>query len=480
MKKASILLVSTALLLTACTTEHPTLDDFIMDDEEITLDAQDLLNDDKNKGIAFEKDAAGGVVTSQNPPGKSTVLSMKSDEYIKIPDNISKNATPSAVKSEKPETKKTVVAPKAKAKETPTVFVKRTKDLNPVNQPADAFFDANALGLHLLGKPAATGDVTAEVEAHNKAIVEMKASYDERNLSKMNVWRDKELISVPRQDETLFYPFSGPDVVNMLTLFPNQQTYVMMGMEYVGTSETVTEWMKPLSKQKMDTIRKAVESVFIRSFFRTLDMSSDFSRNGTRGVLPGMLLMLKILERDVKSVQWVTLTPEGSLKYLTPEATKTANGNFGVEIKITHPTQGFEQTIYYFRTDLSDTPMTTNLGLRNFISNKLGTTTTFVKSASFLMHMQGFDWMRNTVLNVSRVVLQDDSGVPYKHYKPKDWGHRLYGQYIGPYGASFAAFKQPELNKAYESVPLQLLDFNFGYGYAKIPSHLMLFIRKEN
>lgn len=481
MKMASILLVSTALLLTACNTEHPTLDDFIMDDE-ITIDAQDLLNDDKDKGVELEKDALGGVVASENPPEKITVSPMNSNGQIKVPETISRDVPQAGKKGETSEVKKKIaeVKPLPKIKETPTVFVKRSKDFNPVNQPAPAFFDPNALGLHLLGKPAATGDVTPEVEAHNKAIVEMKASYDERNLSKMSAWRDKELIAVPHQDETLFYPFSGPDVVNMLTFFPNQQTYVMMGMEYVGTSETVNEWMKPLSKQKMETIRKAVESVFIRSFFRTLDMSSDFSRNGTRGVLPGMLLMLKILERDVKSVQWVTLTQEGSIKYLTPEATKTAGGNFGVEIKITHPTQGFEQTIYYFRTDLSDAPMTSNLGLRNFISNKLGTTTTFVKSASFLMHMKEFGWMRNTVLNVSRVLLQDDSGVPYKYYKTKDWDHKLYGQYVGPYGSSFAAFKQPELNKAYESMPLQLLDFSFGYGYAKIPSHLMLFIRKEN
>ncbi|MDP3641524.1 MAG: hypothetical protein Q8R43_03750, partial [Alphaproteobacteria bacterium] len=244
--------------------------------------------------------------------------------------------------------------------------------------------------------------------------------------------------------------------------------------------ETVNEWMKPLTKTKMDTIRKAVESVFIRSFFRTLDMSSDFSRNGTRGVLPGMLLMLKVLDRDVKTVQWVTLNADGSLRYLTPEATKTVSGNFGVEIKVTHPTQGYEQTIYYFRTDLSDAPMASNAGLRNFIHGKLGTTMTFVKSASFLMHMKEFGWMRNSILNTSRAVLQDDSGVPYKFYKKSDWAATLFGQYVGPYGASFAAFKQPELNKAYDSMPLQLLDFNFGYGYAKIPSHLMLFIRKEN
>ncbi|MDP3935382.1 MAG: hypothetical protein Q8Q56_00060 [Alphaproteobacteria bacterium] len=471
----------TVLLLTACATEHPTLDDFVLDDE-IIIDAQDLLNDDQNKGIELEKDAQGDVVASKNPMEQSNPTNKK-EQVVVISERANYEIALPSKQTKEPQ-KENAKAPEKKfeqKKVEPSVFTRRAKDFTASNVPVTpAFFDANALGLHLLGKPIMSATCKPEEEAHTKAIMEMKASYEERNLSKMTAWRDQYLISVPRPDETLFYPFSGPDVVNMLTFFPNQQTYVMMGMEYVGTAETVNEWMKPLTKTKMDTIRKAVESVFIRSFFRTLDMSSDFSRNGTRGVLPGMLLMLKVLDRDVKSVQWVTLNVDGSLRYLTPEATKTASGNFGVEIKVTHPTQGFEQTIYYFKTDLSDAPMASNAGLRNFIQGKLGTTMTFVKSASFLMHMKEFGWMRNTVLNTSRAVLQDDSGVPFKFYKKNDWTPHLYGQYVGPYGESFAAFKQPELNKAYDSMPLQLLDFSFGYGYAKIPSHLMLFIRREN
>ncbi len=482
MKYTSTLIIfSTALLLTSCATEHPTLDDFILDDE-ITTDAQDLLNDDADKGVELEKDAQGDVVASSNPMEQSSSANKK-EQIIMIPERINHEIKMPAKQSQtsQKESVKTAEKKVEPKKAAPSVFTRRAKDFAATNAPiTPAFFDPNALGLHLLGKPALSATCTPEEEAHTKAIMEMKASYEERNLSKMTPWRDQHLISVPRPDETLFYPFSGPDVVNMLTFFPNQQTYVMMGMEYVGTAETVNEWMKSLTKTKMDTIRKAVESVFIRSFFRTLDMSSDFSRNGTRGVLPGMLLMLKVLDRDVKSVQWVTLNADGSLRYLTPEATKTASGNFGVEIKITHPTQGYEQTIYYFRTDLSDALMASNAGLRNFIQSKLGTTMTFVKSASFLMHMKEFGWMRNVILNTSRAVLQDDSGVPFKFYKTNDWAANLFGQYVGPYGASFAAFKQPELNKAYDSMPLQLLDFSFGYGYAKIPSHLMLFIRKEN
>jgi hypothetical protein len=465
-------------LITSCATEHPTLDDFIIDDE-ITEDAQDLLNDDKDKGVEIEKDAAGGIVASSNPPEPLGVKAAVKDDVLIVPDNLKQDLiishkSPDQIrKKEKKRETLAKVEPAAK-------FVSRAKDFSFINEPIKpAFFDPNALGLHLLGGGVNEGTVTPEIQAHHKTIMDMKVSYEERNLLKMSKWRDQKLISVPRPSETLFYPFSGPDVVNMLTFFPNQQTYVMMGLEYVGTAETVEAWMQPLTKSRMETIRKAVESVFIRSFFRTLDMSSDFSRNGTRGVLPGMLLMLKLLDRDIKAVQWVALNADGSMRYLTSEETKTACANFGIEITITHPTQGYDQTIYYFKTDLADSGINSNSGLRAFIQHKLGTTMTFVKSASCLMHMKDFVWMRGAVLDISRAVLQDDTGVPFKYYKKSNWAHHLYGQYIGPYGDSFAAFKQPDLIKAYEDIPLQLLDFNMGYGYAKIPAHLMLFIRKE-
>lgn len=470
------------LLMASCANNHPTLDDFIIDDA-ITEEAQDLINDDKDKGVELEKDAAGGIVTSSNPSELADFQGLENGEVLRVPDNIKQDLIiPSKpLELERKKEKKKAELKKPEPIVSAAKFVPRSKDFSFVNESIKpAFFDPNALALHLLGVENNGVPLSPEVQAHNSAIMEMKASYEERNISKMSKWRDQNLIGIPRPHETLFYPFSGPDVVNMLTFFPNQQTYVMMGLEYVGTAETVSNWMQPLNKSRMDTIRKAVESVFIRSFFRTLDMSSDFSRNGTRGVLPGMLLMLKLLDRDIKSVQWVALNNDGNMRYLTPEESKASCANFGIEITIAHPTQGYDQTIYYFKTDLSDKGMNGNPALRAFIQRKLGTTMTFVKSASCLMHMKDFVWMRNTVLDISRAVLQDDTGVPYKFYKKNNWNIHLYGQYVGPYGASFAAFKQPELLKAYENMPLQLLDFNMGYGYAKIPSHLMLFIRKED
>lgn len=432
------------LTLTGCGQEHPTLDDFVFENE-IIEDTKDLLNDDPEKGIEIEKDATGNIVFSKNPIEET------------VERQISKDVTSSS-------TFKTIPS-----------------QLVPINDATPPSFDADKLGQHLIGKVTNTNEAeqSQALKAYANKLEELRDSYYERNLSKMVEWRNKNLVNLSsNKDEPLFYPFSGPDVVNMLTLFPNRKTYVMMGMEHVGTIDTVTQWQEPLTTDKMLQIQKAVESVFIRSFFRTLDMSTDFSRLGTKGVLPGMLLMLKLLNQQVECVQWVSLTDDGKLKYLTEAESKGSYTNFGIEVTIKHPTLNYSQKIYYFKTNLENSGLNNNPALNLFINKSLGTTTTLVKSASFLMHMAEFTTMQQSILDVSRMVLQDDSGIPFKRYSQKKWSYKLFGQYVGPYGDSFKAFNQPKLRKAYEAVPLELLDFYFGYGYAKIPAHLMIFIRK--
>lgn len=438
------------LSLLGCS-NHPTLDDFIFDNE-IIEDTKDLLEDDTQKGVEAEKDATGDMVFSKNPP------------------EIAAPTTP-----KKPALQTKTPAPQVTAQP----FTPKAAALTAINDASNPSFDADALGSHLIGQPSGLDtSQNLELTTYATTLQEMRTSYYERNLSKMIAWRNTHIAPLSNAEETLFYPFSGPDVVNLLTLFPDRKTYVMMGLEHVGTIDSVHEWQKPLTADKMSQIRKSVESVFVRSFFRTLDMSTDFSRIGTKGVLPGMLLMLKLLDQKVEAVRWVSLTNDGALKYLTEDESKGNYKNFGVEITIQHPQHSYAQKIYYFKTNLENKGLDTNPALYAFINKSLGTTTTLVKSASFLMHMAEFTHMRESVLNISRLVLQDDSAVPFKFYAPNKWQASLFGQYVGPYGETFKAFNQPKLREAYAQMPLQLLDFNFGYGYAKIPSHLMLFIRK--
>ncbi len=67
------------------------------------------------------------------------------------------------------------------------------------------------------------------------------------------------------------------------------------------------------------------------------------------------------------------------------------------------------------------------------------------------------------LLKRTDVVVQDDTGIPYRHLSAAGWGVKLYGVYTMPikpleYG------KQPDLEAAFRTAgPLPALEFPFGY-----------------
>ena len=100
--------------------------------------------------------------------------------------------------------------------------------------------------------------------------------------------------------------------------------------------------------------------------------------------------------------------------------------------------------------------------------------TSFLKSATYLMHKSYFSIIRNTVLNKSVMVLQDDSGISYKFYDKAKWEISLFGTYTAPI-SMFKEHYEADLFEAYKKVSKPI---NFRYGYNQ-KSNLLL-ARKNN
>ena len=52
------------------------------------------------------------------------------------------------------------------------------------------------------------------------------------NEKRINVWREKYLQET--YTSTIFYPFSGPDILNAVVFFPDGNEYIMFGLEAPG------------------------------------------------------------------------------------------------------------------------------------------------------------------------------------------------------------------------------------------------------
>ncbi len=112
----------------------------------------------------------------------------------------------------------------------------------------------------------------------------------------------------------------------------------------------------------------------------------------------------------------------------------------------------------------------------NFIPylKKEGPYATIIKSASYLMHNDTtkFTKIRAAILESTGYLVQDDSGVPLRYFKPAIWKLAFHGYYNGPIGL-FANRMQHDLKKSFDAGSTGKLPFSYGYVYKPGQSNLM-------
>jgi hypothetical protein len=119
--------------------------------------------------------------------------------------------------------------------------------------------------------------------------------------------------------------------------------------------------------------------------------------------------------------------------------------------------------LHYFSVDAADKGLGHHPEFIAYLRG-LGPTTTFIKSASYLLQSGHFRQMRDTLLEISSFVVQDDTGLPFALLEQDGWQVQLHGRYgrpIPPFGGAF----QLALSRAYKTQEPALLPFTFGYQY---------------
>jgi hypothetical protein len=290
----------------------------------------------------------------------------------------------------------------------------------------------------------------------------------------MTKWAATELDSVRQASPTVFYPFSGPDFLNVFTLFPTANTYVMVGLEPVGSIPNQDVLRTP---DLFKSIKASLWSVLNFSFFRTNDMAVDLKSAQLDGTVPLLMLFTARTGNQLTAVRPVQLSADGELQPVNSARRISPKNVPGAEIKF-RAADGTDKTIYYFSADISDGNLTTHPALLSYVQT-LGPLTTYVKSATYLMHKAYFSKIRNLILERSQYILQDDSGIAMKYFS-KDWQLTYYGTYKRPINL-FAKHYQPALTAAYRDSTRRPrpLPFGTGYNWRQTDSNLLLARRKQ-
>ncbi|HET6407909.1 MAG TPA: hypothetical protein VFG14_08510 [Chthoniobacteraceae bacterium] len=285
-----------------------------------------------------------------------------------------------------------------------------------------------------------------------------------KQLSKLRAWAPDALAPQFEKRGNVFYFFSGPDFLYAQALWPNAENYVLVAREPVGILPDPEKMPPDQIAPALENLRKTLNAVLSFSFFITQDMKTDLNHQQLNGTLPVILLFASRAGCKIESVEFIGLDKSGALTSDKP-ATR------GVKVACFGP-QGRPQNIYYFEADLGDWVLNKNDAVLKFCTS-LGRGSHLLKAASYLMHEGGFEIVRDYVMQNCDLLVEDDSGVPWRYFDRNKWQLRLCGRYPGPIDI-FKQHFQADLADAYSrSTPLPM-GFSFGYRWIPSESGLLL------
>ncbi|MGI8820399.1 MAG: hypothetical protein ACR2ID_05980 [Chthoniobacterales bacterium] len=297
------------------------------------------------------------------------------------------------------------------------------------------------------------------------------ARLEQRQLARIRGWAPQFLGESYGSEEPMFYMFSGPDFLYANAFFPKAGSYILCGTEPVGALPEISSIPPQALPSALANLRKSLDSVLSWSFFITKNMKNDLNQTQLNGTLPVLYVFLARAGYTIDSVEFVALDRSGNFAAAGKGTTP------GVKI-VFDSAGGAPQTLYYFSSDLSDGGVQANPGFLKFCEQE-GRGLALLKAASYLMHTNGFNRVRDFLLAHSSVIVQDDSGIPYRFFDPRQWTLRYCGRYVGPIPI-FQQYPQPELAGAFARTTPVPLDFGFGYQWQPSRSSLLIARPKES
>lgn len=299
----------------------------------------------------------------------------------------------------------------------------------------------------------------------NTAWQKMHAS----RLDSVSAWREKTIKPLQsQQPSTVFYPFSGPDFLHAFTFFPEAERYLLIGLEPVGAKPSLAQLEADSNYHYLQQTSQALSTIIRGGYFITFDMREHFKPEKLNGVLPLLYIFLARTGQRIQSVNFVGIQADGQYITLPDGNAQEGVKTYGVEIEFWNTASKKLSKLVYFSQDMANWKYKEANGLYVYLNNNLNTqkTVTYLKSASYLMHQNGFSNIRQTVFDKSSLILQDDTGIAYRFFDKNTWDIHLYGGYGIPIPPFTYLFEQ-DLDSAYRNQTPSPLPFTLGYQWGK-------------
>jgi hypothetical protein len=314
--------------------------------------------------------------------------------------------------------------------------------------------------------------------AYVEALARLSRNYDRNYFSKMRAWSAAELAPRIPMNLPVYYFFGGPDAVSVFALFPDAPTYILGGLESVGSIAAPNTLTPEALMEGLEHLRRSAETVLSFGHFITKDMKAELDRTAFRGVLPLIYMFIALSGGQVVSTRYMGVGSDGTLR----EYSEPASGSRGLlpaaQIEFRREGATRVQILYYVQANLADDVLKSNAAVLKWAS-RFGVGNVYLKAASYLLHEPYFSRIRSFLLNQAASVLQDDSGIPLRFFRGSDWRFWFFGVYSGTLDI-FTKYYQSDLQAAFVGPGIALpLPFGSGYKWRAGESNLLLAIKQQ-
>lgn len=302
------------------------------------------------------------------------------------------------------------------------------------------------------------------------------AQWEEAIGAKMGVWAAEHLERTP--GETVFYPFSGPDLATVHRLYPNAARYVFVAYERAGRLPRLHELTQARFRRVLRHFRRGMRVFLSRGFFVTDQMEALFldREAALEGVLGALLFFAEREGLEVTAIEPLRIAHSGEALERHPDDPTLRSTWDSVRLHLRRREDGHVLVLDYVRMDLRDCQLRqrrhTIRWLRRVAQNRV-----LFKAASHLAQRHEFGIIRDAVADGARSIVQDESGLAWvlldQHFET-----RLFGSFRR-FLKRFAAGPAMPLREAYQTrADVLPLRFRFGY-YKRGPTCLIYAHRRR-
>lgn len=323
-----------------------------------------------------------------------------------------------------------------------------------------------------------------EYQQHKASMAKFWEKVRSQSIEPISAWRESTLNKNPngtvcRSDRPAVYPLCGADIINLYTLCPQASEYVMVALEKAGDIPHPEKQSREYY-QGLRAMRSVINNIADRNYFFSAHMKTNIIKNEEiPGIAPVLLAFAKGLGWHIVDMEKIYLSPDG-----TPVAVSDPNMDFkprGVRIWFRTENDPRLRSLTYIEQYLDAEFVAPQYPLTKFLKQKQGSLMV-MKAAVYLMHNPYYREVKELLITLPDVIVQDDSGFKYVELRD-DFNIQIFGSFTGPAIRMSVRPQnpvQPELAELYAKTKPAELGFNFGYGSLRSPprSNLMVAHRK--